>query len=297
MPALTTPTMLTFVGDVGVGKTWQFVKIFGVQDEDGTHPFRPCLFITSDGAARGTGAPIINSPQAAHYEATTPERLTEILEQVFPYGHNGEPFALVIFDGWSTLQEQTKQDVQSAAHAEDKTFDNRVLAAKTAPRMRTAAAAWQNASASEQGKGCVFVSTCHVVEEWRQRPGSKDINDRLRMGLKMDVSGSVFTAVHRNANAVVYFMSVLPDISDSFTGETMEEFDANLDALNEATINGEPGAAPVYCAITRPRKYMGDELAFIKHQDNLFDNKLVKVGWRSPDFGEALRTSPLRKQK
>ena len=298
MSALSTPVMLTFVGDVQSGKTYQFVKIFNAKDDDGSHPFRPALFITSEGAARVTGADLVKSPDCLHVEAATPEQLTYVLENVLPEGHNGQPFALVIFDGWSTLQEKTKADERAKAEAEGKdkvAGDNRVLAAKTAPRLRTAIAAWQNASQHDTSKGVVFVSTCHVVEEWRQRPGSKDINDRLRMGLKMDVSGTIYNGLHRDGNAIVYLMTVLPDITAYIGGEDMDEFDRNLDALNEATIAGDISAAPMYCAITRRCAYNGDELRFIKHQDGLFEPRTVKIAWRSPDFGEALRTSPLRK--
>lgn len=295
MPALKAPVMLTFVGDVQSGKTRQALNIFNAKDDDGRHPFRPCLFITSEGAARVTAAALIDHPQVVHVEATTPEELTSALEQVFPRGLNGEPFALVIFDGWSSLQERTKADERANATNPKVAEDNRVLAARTAPRLRTAIAAWQNASSREEAKGCVFVSTCHVVEEWRQRPGSKDINDRLRMGLKMDVSGTVYNGLHRDSNAIVYLTTVLPDITDAIGGDSMEEFDQNLDDLNKAAIAGELSAAPMYIAITRRCKFNGDELKFIKHQDGLFQPDHVKIAWRAPDFGEALRTSPLRK--
>lgn len=294
--AFITPIMVTMVGDVQTGKSYQIAEIFRATDPDGSRPFGRALLITAEGAARVTFADLIRDPHVAHFEATTPEEFTRILEEDFPRGIDGEPFTLVIFDGWSSLQERTKADERVNATSAKIAEDNRVLAARASPRLRNTIAAWMNAASSEAGRGVLFISTCHVIEEWKQRPGSKDINDRVRIGLKMDISDQVFKVLFRDGNAIIYMMRLLPDISDRLTGETMEDFDANLERLNQDAIAGDSSAAPMYFAITRGCRLNGDELRFVKHQDGLFDPDLVKMAWRSPNFGQAFLTSPLRRK-
>jgi len=287
---------MVFVGAVGSGKTSQAVRIFNAQDEDGGHPFRPALSISCEGASRVTGSSMITSEHCAHYEAGTPEEVTHILETVLPAGHNGKPFALVFFDGWSVLQERTKMDAQRIyLEEENDTYanDQRQLTNRAAARMRPTIAAWQNASQLPQMQGAIFISTCHIEEEWKQKPGTKDFNDRYRVGYKMDIAPSVYRALHRDTGSIVYFLSVLPRVGE--LGDEEDETEASeLQQLDQLAREGNPLASSRFYAFTRPVNYDGDALRFIKHQDGLFSDEALAV-WRSPDFGRALLNSPLRK--
>lgn len=296
MTALTVTAQTVFVGDVQSGKTYQAATVFNAQDEDGSYPFRPALVITCEGAARVSAASMITSPDCVHYEAGTPEEVTQILEQVFPDGHNGQPFAMVFFDGWSVLQERTKMDAQRVYQEEGNlkaAEDQRQLTNRAAARMRPTIAAWQSAAALPQAHGCAFFSTCHVAEEWRAKVGSKDYNDRHRVGLKLDIAPSVYKALHREIGSIIYLLAVLPDIGTLSADATDEEL-ATVDRLNR---EGVRGAVPARFALAQPCMHGGDQLTFIKHQEGLFATGAVPFPWRDPNFGEAFRTSPLRRKK
>ena len=295
MTALSVTAQTVFVGDVQSGKTYQAALVFNAQDEDGSYPFRPALVITCEGAARVSAASMITSSDCAHFEAGTPEEVTQILEQVFPEGHNGKPFAMVFFDGWSVLQERTKMDAQRVYQEEGKTKaaeDQRQLTNRAAARMRPTIAAWQTAAGLPQAHGCAFFSTCHIVEEWRAKAGSKDYSDRHRVGLKMDIAPSVYRALHREIGSIIYLFTVLPDLG-TLTADTADEDLATIDKLNR---EGARGAVPARFAVAQPCIHAGDQLNFIKHQEGLFADGAAPFPWRNPDFGEAFRTSPLRKK-
>lgn len=289
MQPFSVTVMASIVGDVAAGKNYQATKIFNAQDEDGNYPFRPCLFLTSDTSGRVSSADLIKSPDCLHVEVTSPEDLHAALKNI-EQGHNGRRFAFVFFDGWSTLQENAKSQERARA-SEKSAADNRVMAALVSPRMRSAMSAWTAASQSEAAAGALFLSTCHVNEEWKQRPGSKSIDDRYRAGLKADISSAVYDDWHRSCNAIIYLTRLLPDFSAFVTGDSLDDLDANLASLTEHYNAG--AVAPIHLSVTRAGILQGDELRFVKWQDGLFRPDLPPVG-RSPDLGREFLSSPLR---
>lgn len=283
------PVNLVLVGDSGAGKGEQIRRIFTARDADGTQPFRPALFVTCESSSTVSGHELISSPDCRRVAVTTPEELEAVLETILPQGLNGQPFRLVIFDGWSQFQEQTKHDERQKT--KDK-HDNRVMAAKAGPRMRSAAAAWTEAC---QKSRAVFVSTCHIVEDWRQRPGSKDLGDRMRMGLKMDLSSEPAKFIKREGNAIVYLGRVVRDVTPPDLSVFNDE-DAFDEYAEKARIAHQQGSLkPLYLGFFHPVKFLGDDVEFVKWQDGLFDPAKVGPLKRNPNLGEMLLDSPLRR--
>lgn len=276
---------LILVGESGHGKNEQIRRIWAAE-EDGERPFRRCLFLASEASATVASAEIIGAPTTVFRHIESPEDLISAIDMISE-GINGEPFQLVAFDGWSHLQDRAKADER--AHGGKDAKDNRVMAAQASPRMRQAAAAWT--AAMGKHPGVLFVSTCHTVEEWKQRPGSKDIKDRVRVGYKLDLSGEPAKFIRREGNAIVFLTRVLKDITDWTTGEDDEELEQNLAQLRQHRAEGH--FAPRYFAITEPVKFQGDTLDFIKWQDGLLPEE-ARPAIYNPNLGELLLASPLR---
>lgn len=278
---------LVLVGESGHGKNEQIRRIWAAE-EDGERPFRRCLFLASEASAKVASAVIINDPCTVYRHINTPEDLISALA-LLDEGVNGEPFQLVAFDGWSHLQERTKADERS--HGGKDAKDNRVMAAAASPRMRSAAAEWTSAMGAHPG--VLFVSTCHTAEEWKQRPGSKDIKERIRVGYKMDLSDAVKIFICREGNAIVFLTRVLRDVSEWIVGDDDDEINTNIAALREARAEGH--FAPRFLAFTEPVKFQGDSFDFIKWQDGLLPEQARPV-IPNPNLGELLLASPLRKR-
>lgn len=279
---------LVLVGESGHGKNEQIRRIWLAEEEDGTRPFLRCLFLASEASAVVASAAIINAPTTRYRHIESPEDLISALD-LLDEGFDGEPFDMVAFDGWSHLQDRAKADERKGGGKDAK--DNRVMAAYASPRMRQAAAAWT--AAMGQHVGTLFVSTCHTAEEWKQRPGSKDIKDRIRVGYKLDLSPEPAKFLQREGNAIVYLTRTLKEVSEWITGDDDAELEANLASLREHRREGH--FAPRYLAFTEPVSFRGDALDFIKWQDGLFPEDARPVIY-NPNIGELLLASPLRNQ-
>jgi hypothetical protein len=279
---------LILVGPSGHGKNYQIEKVWSAVDGD-RQPFARALLLTSETSAMVASSAMITDPRVHHVVINTPEDLYGVNELVAE-GHKGQPFDLVIFDGWSHLQDVGKADERATANEKD-SRDNRVMAARASPRLRQAAAAWS--SAVRDNKGTCFISTCHVAEAWRQRPGSKDISDRIREGYKLDISFELAKFVQREGNAIVYLHRVLAEIGEWLTDEG-EGYEANLAALQQARRDGHYRTK--YYAFTEPVIVNGDAYGFVKWQDGLFAEEYRPAKF-NPDLGTMMVTSPLRNKK
>lgn len=266
---------IVLVGVGGTGKTFQIKSVWD-QMEDGKRLFSPVLFITCEASTMATAQDILDDPGCAHVNVRSYSDFQAALSKL-DQGHKGEPFRLVVFDGWSLFNEGVK--TTQAKNAEGKAKDLRVLSSRSALDIRIAVSDWSAAALKHK---VVMLSTCHVTEDWR----GASMEDRRRVGLKLKLSADAATNLVDQSSVVLYLSRILPDFTP---------YANDVEKLGELIDSG--AMSPTYYAVTRPCTWQGDELAFIKHQDGVYGEGKDRGLLVSPNLGQLIVNSPLRKKE
>lgn len=284
---------IVLAGYSQVGKNRQAVNIFFTKEGE-TFPFQPALFIRAEQSGNVTTARMLQSKRCTVVDVTTAEDVTKALAEDLPRGHgeSGEPFRMIVFDGWSQVAENTITAAREAVIRETpkNTYNFQMHSARATGPLRDMLKAWNEATMT--GEGALFLSTCHVTEKWREKPGGKQ-GERLMVGWELSLPPKPGERLLFISSNIIYLLRRLPEIESYVDGEFTDDEEANFDSLAAAWKSGEVGHD--YFAITRACKYQGFELSFVKFQDNLFSSNLPPL-WRNPDIGAELLKSPLRRK-
>ena len=110
------------------------------------------------------------------------------------------------------------------------------------------------------------------------KPGAKQ-GERIQVGEQLDLPPRARKWLYNGCNMMILLQRVLPEVA---AAEDLDAMDLDDDA-----------SEPTYEAILKPVVVGGYQLDLIKYQRGVLAG--MKVRWQSPDLGQALLDSPLRK--
>lgn len=290
-----TTVMLTLAGESQSGKNWQILDVINHQDPDGSYPFRPALIMAVEASSRGTTGSLFKSDDVILHPVKT---LDDFMNgyRVATEGHNGKPFAAIIFDGWTTFQEGLNVADRIAAikatakdrgvdeddehlYAKGRSLDpknmqndNFRLAKGPADTVRIGLNFFNDLG--NELEGVLLLSTVIVRPDLRNVGKGRELQLE-QVGFKTALAPAPAEYLNIYGQLVFYLDVRLPEI------DTPEE-------ANDCD-EGE-----TYYMMTRRFKVAGLDMKFIKWQSGIID---APKYWENPRLGEKLAQSPLRKTR